>query len=128
MNSSNQEPAEAFEKQMREYHLFGVLKTPCVQDLTEFISNMKTRKEFSKNLLYFKNIQKTETAVNYFLAISWFICIGINIGYIFSDRTVNYFDHNTFLPLIGFSFIATQIFSVCEAWANALMITLFNSV
>ena len=41
---------------MKEYILFKVLKTPCVQDLTEFISNMETRKEFSKNLIYFSNV------------------------------------------------------------------------
>jgi len=54
------EPHEAFEKCMKEYILFIVKKTPCVQDLTEYISNMESRKEFSKNLLYFSNIEKAE--------------------------------------------------------------------
>jgi hypothetical protein len=99
-----------------------------VQDLSEFISNMKTRKEFSKNLIYFKNIQKTERVVNWFLAISWSVCIAINIAEILTGNDVDYFDHHTYLPLIAFSFLGTQIFSVCEAWANALMDTLFNCV
>ncbi len=89
---------------------------------------MKTRKEFSKNLLYFKNIQKTEKTINYFLAISWAVCVGLNAAYILTDKNVDYFDHQTYLPLISFSFVATQIFAVCEAWANALMDTLFKSV
>jgi hypothetical protein len=66
---------------------------------------MKTRKEFSKNLLYFKNIQKTELAVNWFLGISWTICLIVNLAQIFTGNDIVYFDHHTYLPLIAFSFV-----------------------
>lgn len=63
-----------------------------------------------------------------FQGVSWIICIAINIGFIASYNTLNYFDKNVYLPLIGYSFMVPQIFSICEAWANALIITLFNSL
>jgi len=113
---------------MKDYIEFKVLKTPCVQDLTEFISNMETRKSFSKNLIYFSNIQTAEKVVAIFLAVSWTICVIINIVFVATGNIIDYFDHHTYLPLICLSFVATQIFAVCEAWANALMITLFNSL
>lgn len=45
-----------------------------------------------------------------------------------SDLSKEYFDKNVYMPLIGFSFVVPQIFSICEAWANALIITMFNSL
>jgi hypothetical protein len=113
---------------MKEYILFIVKKTPCVQDLTEYISNMESRKEYSKNLLYFSNIEKAEKALVWLQGISWAVCIILNVSFVSTNNTMSYADHHTYLPLIGFSFIAPQIFAVCEAWANALMITLFNSL
>jgi hypothetical protein len=107
VDPASQEPHEAFEKNMKHFIKFRVHKTPCVQDLSEFISNMKTRKEFSKNLLYFKNIQKTERVVNWFLAISWTVCVGVNIAEIATNNDIDYFDHHSYLPLIAFSFIGT---------------------
>lgn len=89
---------------------------------------MESRKEFSKNLLYFQNIQTAEKWITVFLGVSWVVCIVINIAYIYTDNIIDYFNHHTYLPLISFSFVAPQIFSICEAWANALMITLFNSL
>lgn len=116
------------EKNKKEYIIFKVLKTPCVQDLTEFISNMETRKDFAKNILYFQNINTAERIVIVFLAFGWTITAIINIVFIKTNNIVDYFDHHTYLPLIGYSFMIPQIFSICEAWANALMIALFNSL
>lgn len=113
---------------MKEFIIFIVKKTPCVQDLTEYISNMESRKECSKNLIYFSYIQKTERIMTYFLGTAWIVSICINIGLMVTGNIMDYFDHNVYLPLIGFTFIGPQVFSVCEAWANALMITLFNSL
>jgi energy-converting hydrogenase Eha subunit H len=122
------DPQEAFEKSMKQYIIFIVKKTPCVQDLTEYISNMESRKEFSKNLIYFHNQQKIEQMMSYFLGVAWATSVVINIALIVSGNTIDLFDHHTYLPLIGFTFIGPQIFSVCEAWANALMISLFVSL
>lgn len=113
---------------MKEYILFKVYKTPCVQDLTEYISNMETRKSYSNNLLYFQNVQMTEKFLTIFLAVCWVACVTIDIALIYTGNLVDYFDHHMYLVLIGFSFIVTQIFWICEAWANSLMITLFNSL
>ena len=99
-----------------------------MQDLTEFISNMETRKDYSNNILYFKNIQLTEKIVAIFLSLAWLTCITVNIIFIYTDNILDYLDHHTYLPLIGYSFMVPQIFSICEAWANSLMITLFNSL
>jgi hypothetical protein len=63
---------------------------------------MGTRKDFSKNILYFSNVAKAEKIVTYFLCISWAICIAINIGTIETYNIVDYFDHHTYIPLIGF--------------------------
>ena len=90
---------------MKEYILFRVKKTPCIQDLTEYVSNMDSRKEYSKNLLYFSNVQKAEKVVTIFLIVSWFVCVVINLIFIFTHNIMDYFDHHTYLPLIGLSFI-----------------------
>ena len=55
-NTISFDPSEAFQRSYKEYKLFGVLKTPCIQDLSEFISNMGARKEGSMQLLYYSNI------------------------------------------------------------------------
>ncbi|CDW88835.1 transmembrane protein [Stylonychia lemnae] len=122
------DPAEAFERSKKEYKLFEVQTTPCVTDLTEFINNMETKKNFSKNLLYFSNAKLAEKILNFFLGFSWLICISINISFILTDRSLDYFDQNVYLTLIGYSFMVPFIFSICEAWANALIITLFNTL
>ena len=89
---------------------------------------MESRKEFSKNLLYFSNFEKIERVIKWFQGISWVVCIILNVSFVWTGNIMDYADHHTYLPLIGFSYIAPQIFAVCEAWANALMITLFNSL
>jgi hypothetical protein len=89
---------------------------------------METRKEFSKNLIYFSNFQKIDRITTYCVAAAWFVCVTLNVSYIYSGNVLDYFDQNTYLPLIGFTFVVPQIFAICEAWANALMITLFNSL
>jgi hypothetical protein len=40
-------------KKKKEYKIFKVMTTPCVSDITEFITQMETRKNFSKNLKYY---------------------------------------------------------------------------
>ena len=89
---------------------------------------METKKNFSKNLLYFSNVNLAEKILDIFLFFSWIVCISINIAFIVSHKSLDFFDQNVYLTLIGYSFMAPFIFSICEAWANALIITLFNTL
>jgi hypothetical protein len=52
-NQVSLDPSEAFQKSFKEYKVFGVLKTPCIQDLSEFISNNGARKKGTNQLLYY---------------------------------------------------------------------------
>ena len=66
--------------------------------------------------------------VNWFVGIAWAVCVVLNVSQIYTRNIADYLNHHTYLPLISLSFVLVQIFSVCEAWANALMITLFDSL
>ena len=89
---------------------------------------MDDRKKSTINLLYFHQIKRAESVINCFLGIAWVVCVTLNLIYIYTGNIADYMNHNSYLPLISFSFVAVQIFYVCEAWANALMITLFESL
>lgn len=69
-----------------------------------------------------------EKVVFIFLATFWIICLVINIIYTKYDMNKDYFDQNVYLPLIGYSFVVPQVVSLCEAWANALMLSLFKAL
>ena len=100
------DPSEAFQKSYKEYKIFGVLKTPCIQDLSEFISNMDDRKKSTNKLLYFQNIKRAESVINCFLGIAWVVCVTLNLIYIYTGNIADYMNHNSYLPLISFSFVA----------------------
>ncbi len=68
----------------------------------------------------------TEKVLFFFQASSWFVCVSINIALYFTNNLKDYFDQNVYLVLIGFCFVIPTLYNVCEAWANAILLTLFT--
>jgi hypothetical protein len=67
---------------------------------------MGARKNGSKQLLYYQNINRAETAVNWFVGIAWLVCVALNLIHIFTGNIADNMNHNTYLPLISLTFVS----------------------
>jgi hypothetical protein len=88
---NREELNKEFRKKIKKYYFFKVKKTPCIQDLEEYImfnTNLNWRKDLTAladkgkdDLIYYSNRIWFKNGVERFYTINWIICFMLDLIY-----------------------------------------------
>ena len=119
-------------------------KAPFIDDLNEYIAEIKRLDELKEEKfkpVYFDNLEKIRTINAHMQTVFWIITLLSSSLYTLFSRGKSGFVQTitfdgewiirldpAFLPLVGLRFIAPLMYTACEAWANATMTEMFQSL
>ena len=135
---NREEVNKEFRKHIKKYYLFEVKKTPCIQDLAEYITfntdllheDQSSLADKDKNdLIYYNNKKRFEEAVARTSLVLWILCLLTDLAYyfIFSDvKQMKFQLSDCHLMLACLNFFIPAIIKVAEAWSNSVIHSLFD--
>jgi hypothetical protein len=141
-NFNREECNKELRKGYKKAFLFKVIKSPCIGDLGDLIAfNTDQNKEEKGDqtslanrdkdkLIYYKNRQIIISQFNKVSIISWIICWIIDIiYYVFQFKSDKKFHlSQSHLMLATMNFFVPMFLKISEAWANALIQSLFSTL
>lgn len=136
---NREELNKEFRKKITKYYFFKVKKTPCIQDLEEYImfnTNLNWRKDRTAladmgkdDLIYYSNRVWFKNGFERFYTISWTLCFLLDIIYFIvttqlqeNKKSFKEFQVSDSLTLLVFMyFLVPSILHISEAWANVVL-------
>lgn len=130
-----------FRRSYKKYNLFKVTRSPCIQDLNEYISfytDLKTEDYQSSmadknkdNLIYYTHKKAFNSQLTNFSLGIWLTSVVADIVYFFvlgDSANVRFGFSNCSMVLTSLNFIIPTLIKVGEAWTNAVFYRLFEKL